>query len=107
MKHTAAHIIKETHESRELTLWSENTQSIYKEIEAAALYFAKKIHKGLFDESKAIDRLYPVATAAAKDYCRTFGGLYYRVFNVTARYTAAAYLAEVAKERALELLEEM
>ena len=55
MKHTAAHIIKETHESRELALWSENTQSIYKEIEAAALYFAKKIHKGLFDESKAFD----------------------------------------------------
>ena len=107
MKHTAAHVIKKTYESTELALWSENTQSIYKEIEAAALYFAKKMHKGLFDESKAIDRLYPVATAAAQDYCRTFGGLYYRVFNVTARYTAAAYLAEVAKERALELLEEM
>ena len=60
--------------------------------------------KGLFDESKAVDRLYPVATYAAKDYCRTFGGLCYQVFNVTARYTAAAYLAKVAKERALELL---
>ena len=47
------------------------------------------------------------ATAAAQKYCREFGGLYYQVFNVTARYTAAAYLAEVAKERALELLEEM
>ena len=107
MKHTAAHVIKETHESRELTLWGENDREIYDEILAAGIYFAKKMKKGLFDEAKAVDRLYPVATTAAQKYCREFGGLYYQVFDVTARYTAAAYLAEVAKERALELLEEI
>lgn len=107
MKHTVNHVIKETHESRELSLWAENDREIYNEIFAAAEYFAKKLHKGLFDEAKAVDRLYPVATAAAQKYCREFGGLYYQMFNVTARYTAAAYLAEVAKERALELLEDI
>lgn len=107
MKHTAAHIIKETYESQELELYAVNTQPIYDQIVTAAEYFAKKMKKGLFDEAKAVDRLYPVATAAAQKYCRELGGLYYQVFNVTARYTAGAYLAEVAKERALELLEEM
>ena len=107
MKHTAAHVIKTTVESRELELFAVNDRDIYTQITAAANYFAKKLHKGLFDEAKAVDRLYPVATAAAKKYCREFGGLYYQIFDVTARYTCAAELAEVAKERALELLEEM
>ena len=107
MKHTAAHIIKATYESEELKLYAVNTRPIYDQITAAAEYFAKKLRKGIFEEAKAVDRLYPVATAAAQKYCREFGGLYYRVFDVTARYTTAAYLAEVAKERALELLEEM
>lgn len=106
MKHTVNHVIKETHESRELTLWAENDREIYNEIFAAAEYFAKKLRKGIFDEVKAVDRLYPVATAAAQKYCREFGGLYYQMFDVTARYTCAAELARAAQERALELLEE-
>lgn len=107
MKHTAAHVIKETHESRELTLWGENDREIYNEILAAGIYFAKKMKKGLFDESKAVDRLYPVANYAARVYAATFGGVYYKMFDVTARYTAAVRFTEIAKEYALEFLEEI
>ena len=104
MKHTANHIIKRSLESDELELYAVNDRAIYEQITTAAEYFAKKLRKGIFDEAKAIDRLYPVATAAAQKYCREFGGLYYQVFNTTARYTCADYLASVAKERALEII---
>lgn len=106
MKHTSNHIIKRTWESRELALFAENDRDIYTQITAAAEFFAKKLRKGIFDEVKAVDRLYPVATTAAQKYCREFGGLYYQVFDVTARYTCAAELARAAQELALELLEE-
>lgn len=106
MKHTANHVIRRSPESDELELYAVNDRAIYEQITTAAEYFAKKLRKGIFDEAKAIDRLYPVATAAAQKYCREFGGLYYQVFNTTARYTCADYLAAVAKERALELLQE-
>lgn len=106
MKHTANHVIKRSWESDELELYAVNDRAIYEQITAAAGYFVKKLNKGIFDEAKAVDRLYPVATAAAQKYCREFGGLYYQVFSTTARYTAAAYLAAVAKERAMELLQE-
>ena len=106
MKHTINHIIKEPPESKELLLWAENDREIYNEIFTAAVYFAKKMKKGIFDEMKAIDRLYPIATHAARVYAATFGGVYHQMFDTTARYTVAAELAKAAQERALEILEE-
>lgn len=95
MKHTKNMIVKKSDESRELGLYAENKRDIYFDyIVPVVKNLAKKYKRGAFDRTKAIDAFFPAATAAAKKYCREFASLEDapKIFNVTARYTAAAYL---------------
>ena len=97
MKHTRNMIVKESAESRELGLYADNESDIYFDyIVPVVKNLAKHYKRGNFDHAKAIDAFFPAATAAAKKYCREFARVEDapKVFNVTARYTAAAYLLE-------------
>lgn len=97
MKRTKNMIVKETIESRELALYADNESDIYiAYIIPVVKNLAKHYMRGAFDHAKAIDAFYPVANAAAKKYCREFASVKDapKIFNVTARYTAAAYLLD-------------
>ena len=90
-------IVKETIESRELGLYADNESDIYfAYIVPVVKNLAKYYKRGKFDHTKAIDAFFPAATAAAKKYCREFAKVEDapKIFDVTARYTAAAYLLE-------------
>lgn len=105
MKHTKNMIVKESDESRELGLYADNNREIYfAYIVPVVRNLAKYYKRGQFDTAKAIDAFFPVATAAAKKYCREFASLEDapQIFDVTARYTAAAYLLK----RHMENIEE-
>lgn len=95
MKHTKNMVVKESAESRELGLYAENESDIYfSYIVPVVKNLAKHYKRGNFDRTKAIDAFFPAATAAAKKYCREYASLEDapEIFDVTARYTAAAYL---------------
>lgn len=95
MKHTKNMVVKETIESRELGLYADNESDIYfAYIVPVVKNLAKYYKRGKFDHAKAIDAFYPAANEAAKKYCREFARVEDapKVFDVTARYTAAAYL---------------
>ena len=97
MKHTKNMIVKETTESRELGLYADNESDIYfAYIVPVVKNLAKYYKRGAFDHTKAIDAFFPAATAAAKKYCREFARVEDapKSFDVTARYTAAAYLLD-------------
>ena len=101
MKHTKNMVIIETDESRELSLYADNTREIYfGYIVSACKNLARYYRKGTFDKAKAIDAFYPAACAAAKMYCKEFARIEDApaVFDVTARYTTAAYLLDVHME---------
>ena len=101
MKHTKSMIIKESDESRELGLYADNERNIYfGYIIPACKNLARKYKKGVFDPVLAIDAFYPAACAAAKQYCKEFARIEDapNVFDVTARYTAAAYLLKCHME---------
>lgn len=95
MKHSSNHIIKESVEARELFLVADNESDIYfRFIVPIVRNLHKHYKKGNFDNVKACDAFYPVANYTAKLYCKRFGNLeeWNKVFDVTARYTAAAML---------------
>ena len=101
MKHTKSMIVKETTESRELGLYADNERDIYfSYIVPVVKNLAKYYKRGKFDHAKAIDAFFPAATAAAKKYCREYARVEDapQIFDVTARYTAAAYLLECHME---------
>lgn len=95
MKHTKNMIIKNTVESRELTVFIENNADLYNNNILPVVNNLKRYYKrGTYTREKAIDAFYPVAVAGAKLYSKTFAQLsdYQYIFNVTARFTAAADL---------------
>ena len=101
MKHTKNMVVKETIESRELGLYADNESNIYfAYIVPVVKNLAKYYKRGTFDKVKAIDAFFPAATAAAKKYCKEFARVEDapKIFDVTARYTAAAYLLECHME---------
>lgn len=100
MKHTKNTIIKESIESRELSLYADNTSALYPQIVAVVRNLAKYYKREQFDRSKAVDAFYPVACRAAQMYCREFARVEDapRCFDVTARYTAAADLLDCHME---------
>lgn len=61
---------------------------------------AKKYAKGNFDNTKAIDAFFPIATEAAKMYAREFAKNpdWCIIFDVTARFTTAADMVEYYME---------
>lgn len=97
MKKTASMIIKPSEESRELALYAENTATLYhSRIVPVVRCLAKHLKRGQFDHDRAISAFYPVACDAARMYCREFARDEdaVKVFDVTARYTAAAALLD-------------
>lgn len=102
MKRTRNMIIKETYESRELALYAFNDRDTMHIVDNLLPSIIRKINKGIYDDDKAIDLMYPVACQAAKAYINEFCGAGNYNFDVCARFTVAAELAEYAKERAYE-----
>lgn len=105
MKRTRNMIRKESVESRELLLYSENTSEIYFKYIIPVIHNLQKHYKrGKFDREKAIDAFYPVADTAAKMYCKEFARQedFPRVFDVTSRFTCAACLLDDYMENIAE-----
>lgn len=104
MKHTKNMIIKESAEATELYLFTVNESVIYHRSIIPAIENLKKKYKaGKYDNQKAIDLYYYITTEAARMYGKLYGnnnGL--SIFDVTARYTAAAEM----EKRYLEEIEE-
>lgn len=101
MKRTKSMVYTPSTEARELTLYAVNTGSLYdRAVVPAVRNLAKKHRKGTFDADRAIDAFYPIATEAARMYCREFARLEDapQVFDVTARFTAAADMLDYYME---------
>ena len=82
-------------ETRELTLYIENTGDIYRALVTPLINsLAKRIIKGNYDKTLATKSFYNIATFGAKEYCRQFGGVYYEVFSVADRKETAERLLE-------------
>ena len=93
MKRTKNMIYKETVESTELLLYTENTSEIYyRHIIPALDNLRKKFKKGTYESNKAVNLWYYVATAAANMYNKEFCGQFNTVFTVTDRFTVAVEL---------------
>ena len=101
MKRTKSMIYTPSTEARELTLYAINTGSLYdRAIVPAVRNLAKKWRKGTYNAERAIDAFFPIATEAARMYCREFARLVDapQVFDVTARFTAASDMADYYME---------
>ena len=104
MKRTASMKIRPTEESRELELYAVNSGALYRQsIVPTVRNLARKHSKGTFDADRAIDAFYPIATAAARMYCREFARVEDspHVFSVSDRFTAAAGMVEYFAENIL------
>lgn len=88
--------VMETDEARELALYTENNFELYRRALPIIANLNRKVKRGVYDAEKAIDAFYPLTTEAAKMYSREFGHFHQwnTVFDVTARYTAAAEMVE-------------
>lgn len=101
MKRTKSMVYSPSIESRELTLYATNDGRLYDYwIVPIVRNLARKYSKGTFDADRAIDAFYPVATAAAKKYCKEFARLedVPSVFSVTDRFTTAADMVDYYME---------
>lgn len=90
MKRTKNMIYKPTEESKELMVFTVNTEIIYPYIVNVVKSLAKKYAKGIYDSDKAVDAYYPIATKASEIYNKWFG----YSFSVQDRFTAAVELQE-------------
>lgn len=95
MKHTKNMIYKETAESRELYLYTTNDGDLYRRFATPLIAnMKKKVKKGFYDTTRAIDAFYPMATAGSDKYFKDFG---YK-FSVQERYTVAVELVKHYEE---------
>lgn len=91
MKITKSMIYKPTVESDELYLYWDNTGELWTGIEYAIEGLKRHVKRGNYSHDKAVLRLFPLATEAAKHYAKKFASVneYGKIFDVTARYTAS------------------
>ena len=109
MKHTKSMIIKPTHESEDLTLYTINTGYIHKTFATPIIKnLQRKVKAGTYNKELAIDAFYKLAEIGAKYYYKEFSDVEDapKYFDVTARYTAAAGILEHYEEHILEAQEE-
>ena len=88
---------QETEESRELTLYIENTGRLYRSsIRPIILNLAKKYAKGTFETEKAIKTFYNLATEGAKMYAKEYATAteWNQIFSVADRKATACALLE-------------
>ena len=95
MKRTKSMIYKESEEARELFLYATNDGDLYRSmISPIIANLHKKAKRGVYDNEKAVDAFYHVATEASNHYFRDFG---YK-FSVADRFTVAMDMADYYKE---------
>lgn len=92
MKHTKNMIYKPSEKSRELYLYTVNTQQIYYKTCYIVRSLARKFKKGVYDSNKAIDAYYSVVNESAALYNKEFSSYGYKCFSVTDKYTVATEL---------------
>ncbi len=91
MKRTKNMIYTETIESRELMLYTVNDGELYRGIITAVINsLRKKYNKGQYNQDRAIDAWYTVATQASAKYNKDFG----YSFSVPDRFTVAVELEQ-------------
>lgn len=101
MKRTKSMVYAPSTEARELTLYAINDGRLYDcWMVPIVRNLARKYSKGTFNADRAIDAFYPVATEAAKKYCKEFTRVEDapRVFSVTDRFTTAADMVDYYME---------
>lgn len=88
MKRTKSMYYNPTAESRELSVYAANVESVYRTLQAIESNLDRKIAKGIYNSDKAIDAFFTAAEAAAAAYFKEWG---YK-FTVNERYNAAIEL---------------
>lgn len=94
MKRTKSMRYNPSENSRELLLCTVNETEMNEVVQAIKGSLHKKYMKGIYDQDKAIDAWYHVATIEAKLYSEHFG--YW--FTVEERFTAAVDLEDYFRE---------
>ena len=97
MKRTKSMIYKPSEESRELLLYAINTGRLYTTmIVPVVKNLARKYSKGIYDDAKAVDAFFHIATEAAKMYAKEFAKNpeWSMIFDVTARFTTASDMVD-------------
>lgn len=97
MKHSRNMVYKPTETTTELYLYAVNTGELYRRYTRDVIKNLNRyFRKGLFDRDKAIDAFYPVATIAAKMYCKEYASVnaYGYIFTVTDRFTVACDMVD-------------
>jgi hypothetical protein len=95
MKRTKSMIYKPTEESRELSLYAENSGRLWEMFLLPILDNLKKhAEKGNYNHDRAIDSLYNYMTIASNAYKKEFG----YSFSVGDRFTAATELEQYIYE---------
>lgn len=83
--------------ARELTLWIDNTQPIYKHKRAIEKNLIRKMANGTYDHDLAVKAFIHVVEYGAKDYAREFGGpgaRWFEIFPKDIRIMAAEELRD-------------
>ena len=80
----------------ELVLYTNNTRSLYENIQLVCKNLARKKKKGNYDEQKAIKAFYNLVNLAQQQYFKEFGGAYawYLLANTATRQAVAKELLE-------------
>ena len=99
MKHTQTMTYNPTTESRELFVYLTNNYKMHRRaIEPALDNLRKKARKDIYDNGRAVDLWYYVATEGSKEYYKDFG----YSFSVQDRYTVAVELEDYYREEVFE-----
>lgn len=94
MKRTSSMHYEESAEAEELYLFAVNDSTIFNVYIRPLVKRLKSYHKkGIYDDNRAVDGFYNVATQAAKMYIQQYCTPGYR-FTVTHKFTAAVKMAE-------------
>lgn len=81
-------------EARELVLYAENDEQLYRQEQAIVENLDRKMQRGTYDRAKAPKLWRYLYDAAAKKYGKEFGGRWNTDFPTKARNEASAYSAE-------------
>src|SRR5271157_1250035 len=78
-------------EARELDLYSENEENLYKQAKLIDENLAKKAKKGQYDPSKAPVLWSYLVERSAKQYAKEFGGTWNKIFSIESRRELAVF----------------
>ena len=109
MKRTKNMIIRPSIESEELTLYIINDGFLHNQYALPIIKNLQRyVKKGTYNKEAAINAFYYLADTGAKKYCKDFANVKEapHIFDVTARFTAAAAILEHYEEHILEAQEE-